>query len=165
MNMKRWCPECSLMVYGCPHEEVPVDAVGPEAKTLSDMVGSAPKGNYRLRTTFLTFAKTVASGEETVVIVHPQLVFKSLRLVVDPLIAPYFSFLDVRIGQFSQGGSYSPGVRCTVFPPDPLDKLPVNNLEGIDTTREGQWYGLHVRNDSPSVQDFSAIVWGQRIGY
>jgi hypothetical protein len=157
-----WCSSCASMVEECPH----VGRVVNGAIGLPDDMArllNAPGRLMRQALTYLTFRQEVHPNQMVHVTVQPQVPFKSLRLVVDPLMATAFMFHDVRIGNNIQGASASAGVRCTVFPADPLDKLPVNNLEGISTCSIGQLYSLTVENVSHENKEFSAMVWGVTI--
>ena len=171
-TQKQWCDTCKQMTYGCKHPENAVPIGDPEltpeqrAKIFREELEKR-HGAPRSRLSFVCFELACFAGCVIAdVAVHGtvQVAFKPERLVVDPLIAPFFKLRGIRVGHCHQEAHpWSHGVGCKIFEPNRHDLAPLNNLEGIDVVQAGMEFTLQVENITPFVHDFNALVWGQAI--
>lgn len=147
-----WCDECKIKVFECEHLR------GRDAS--AEVPNDIPSDRGRVELVFLAFNARISGDAVAAVNSNPQVNVKPRRLVVDPLIADNFMILDVKIGNFSRFAACSGGgASCAVFPPTPPKYQPVANLSGIPIVRVGQHMSLVIRNRSPAMLEFNALVW------
>lgn len=87
-----------------------------------------------------------------------QVQLKPVRLVVDPEAAPDFTIDDIQVGRNSQFAAAG-HVAATIFPPNPHDQNPINNLAGIDKVQAGMKISLNITNKSNFTRNFSAVIY------
>jgi hypothetical protein len=165
MAKKKWCERCKFLTYGCQHLPDESDAAR-ELEPRIIMLRDGAKREVQKRETFLAFEQAAIPGCATVVVeASPQICFRPKRLVVDPLIAPYFKLRDVRCGNMYQGAGIMRGVGCSIFAPHPdPDKFePIDNLGTCDVCQPGVTIFLFITNVNPCHANFNALMYGEGI--
>jgi len=116
---------------------------------------------------WLVFSREVLAGETANIIASSQIPFRGYRLSVDPVVAPSFRILDLKVGRNSYSINGHEGVAATLFPPIPNKLSPEERLDyeellkmKLDAAQVGQTLGLRVVNHSHEARHFSAILWG-----
>lgn len=116
---------------------------------------------------WLVFSRDVLPGETCNILASSQIPFRGYRLAVDPIIAPHFRILDLKVGRNSYSINGHEGVAATLFPPIPNKLSPEERLDyeellkiKLDAAQIGQTLGVNVVNHSTELHRFSAILWG-----
>lgn len=154
---KAWCNVCRFMTYACKHE--------PEWPRLPAILElPPPRAMKRRELGLLGFSlKAIAACATAVVEVQPQITFKPRRFVVDPICAPFFDILDLRVGNCTVFATVGQ-IPCTAFPPPVDESIPLDNIAGMRAVCVGQRLMLMVVNkDGGSMHDFSAMMVGDTI--
>lgn len=100
----------------------------------------------------------VASHASAMVRTVVQVPLKPVRLVVDPLDAADFTINDIQVGRNSQFAAVGQ-VGASIFPPNPHNQNPINNLAGIDKVQAGMEISLHITNINNASRNFSAVIY------
>jgi hypothetical protein len=147
-----WCDECKISVYDCDHLS------GRNAAP--EVPNDVPSDPSKRGLVFLAFGADIPGSSTMSVYANPQLNVKPRRLVVDPLIAPYFRILDIKIGRNSQFANASGGgVGAGIFPPTPEKYQPIANLDGFPIVVAGVSMVISVYNRGNATMEFNALVW------
>lgn len=163
MLKKSWCDECKMMTYGCNH---PVAVVKYEPTGEEHNKSTAPKTAMKKPGMLpIECRALIAACAEAMIAAEPLHggPFKIHRLVVDPLIAPYFKICGITVGKNHQMlGFADVGAMC--FPPIPEKMMPINNLPTLDVIMPGMLVTLRVRNiDQGGAHSFSGMFYGDML--
>jgi hypothetical protein len=94
------------------------------------------------------------AGTEASVISRPQVVFRGERLVVPSTVAPFFSIIDIKVGNRSQL------VNSVALPAQMFIETAVGIRLSFDTAAVAQDVALIVANGSASATTFQAAIIG-----
>jgi len=149
-----WQPLSQALAYTGPAPAAPVYAGGPGA-AYGSQVQVVERPLTDIREFPLGFGPTsFPAGTEASVISRPQVVFRGERLVVPSTVAPFFSIIDIKVGNRSQL------VNSVALPAQMFIETAVGIRLSFDTAAVAQDVALIVANGTATATTFQAAIVG-----